>query len=287
MLVRGWLCARLRSILGMGVVAPFLMVTGVHLTQAEQRPQPIANEKRVEAQDAATPSPDIYSLQINYDLNNQVGPFNTGRISSLTLIPTFPIHLTSNLNVISRTSIPFLHVSGLYRGFGYGEGLSNVQQSFFFSPRGSSNGLIWGVGPTFFLPTAVSKKVGSYQTGIGPALAFIKSSGPWVLGLRVSQVWSIAGPIPVGKKGLNFFYAEPMVSFTTAGGWTFSLNAESVYDWNVQKLVLPFNFTIERLVTIQNLPISVALGARYFAASVPDGPKGWGARLSFTIVSLN
>ena len=51
MLVRGWLCARLRSILGMGVVAPFLMVTGVHLTQAEQRPQPIANEKRVEAQD--------------------------------------------------------------------------------------------------------------------------------------------------------------------------------------------------------------------------------------------
>lgn len=287
MLDSRWTSKVIKRILPLGVLAPFWGLADVNSVQAEQQSKPIANEKRIEAQEAATPSPDIYSLVVEYDFNNQIGPFNTGRSSSLLLIPTFPIHLNSQWNIISRTTIPFLHVDGLYQGFGHGAGLSNIQQTFFLSPRTSSAGLIWGFGPTFFLPTASSKKVGSYQTGTGPAFALLKSSGPWVFGLRLSQVWSVAGPIPVSNKPLNFFYAEPMVSFTTPGGWTFSVNAESVYDWNVQKLVLPFNFTIERLVTIQNLPISVALGARYFAASVPNGPKGWGARLSFTLVSLN
>jgi hypothetical protein len=35
---------------------------------------------------------------------------------------------------------------------------------------------------------------------------------------------------------------------------------------------------------IQDKPINFLVGARFFAASPHDGPKGWGARIGMTIL---
>lgn len=251
----------------------------------EARVAPVqVDDEQITAQEAATPSPELVSVQINYDFNSKVGPFNTGTVSSLTFTPTIPFRVNSQWNIISRSTIPLAMTEGIYPGFGHAYGLSNIQQSFFLSPVPKDPTMIWGIGPTFFLPTATSKKVGSSQTGAGPAFGIIKAAGPWVFGLRLSQVWPVAGPVPFGFKPINFVYAEPMISYTTTEGWTFTLNSESVYDWNTSKLLAPVNFTIEKLVMIQDKPITFLVGARYFAASPENGPKGWGARIGMTIL---
>jgi hypothetical protein len=255
-------------------------------TYAETVSKPKNNETRIEAQQAATPSPEIISLQMNYDFNYKVGPFDTGKASSLTFIPTIPFRITPNWNIISRTNLPLILLDDLYPGFGRAAGLTNIQQTFFLSPVPKDPGFVWGFGPTFFLPTASSKKLGSYQTGTGPAFGMVKAFGPWVFGLRITKVWSVAGPIPIGNKPLNFLYAEPMLSYTTDGGWTFSVNTESVYDWNDRSVLIPVNFLIDKLVTINNVPVTFEVGLRYFAASPENGPKGWGARVGITIVSF-
>jgi hypothetical protein len=244
----------------------------------------VAHGERIIAQEAATPSPELVSVQINYDFNNRIGPFSTGSASSLTFTPTVPIRINSEWNIVSRSTIPLVMTEGIFPGFGHARGLSNIQQSFFLSPVPKDPTLFWGIGPTFFLPTATSRKVGSLQTGSGLAIGILKAEGPFVFGLRLSQVWPVAGPVPIGLKPINFVYAEPMASYTTKDGWTYTLSAENVYDWNTSKLLVPINFTIEKLVMIQDKPINFLVGARFFAASPHDGPKGWGARIGMTIL---
>ena len=50
---------------------------------------------------------------------------------------------------------------------------------------------------------------------------------------------------------------------------------------------MPFNFTVSKLVRIDQLPVSISAGVRYFAASPNDGPKGFGARASITFLLPN
>lgn len=268
------------------VVAIGLNLLQINVVHSEPRHKAAheSDAKRTIAQEAATPSPELVTVQINYDFNNKIGPFDTGRVSSLTLTPTIPIRVTSEWNVISRSTIPFVRPENIFPGFGQAIGLSNIQQSFFISPVPKDPTFFWGIGPSFFLPTSTDKKVGSAQTGTGVAFGVLKAYGPWVLGLRLSQIWPVAGPVPIGLKPINFIYAEPAVSYTTRDGWTYTLNAESVYDWNTSKLLVPVNFTIEKLVMINEKPITFLVGARYFAASPQDGPKGWGLRIGMTIL---
>jgi hypothetical protein len=48
---------------------------------------------------------------------------------------------------------------------------------------------------------------------------------------------------------------------------------------------VPVNFTVTQVFAIGKQPMSLQLGARYWAAT-PDnqGPDGWGWRLTYTLV---
>lgn len=240
------------------------------------------------AQDVATPSPEFTSIQMYYDFSQNLGRFDTGKISTLSIIPTIPIKINQDWNIISRTNISIIRTEAIVPRSGVVGGLSNVQQTFFLSPNPKGSSFIWGIGPSFFLPTATDKRIGSYQTGVGPAIGFLKTTGHWIFGVRMTQIWHAAGPIPFrGGQPLNFLYTEPMVSYTTDHGWTYGINAESVYDWSRKKWLLPLNFTVEKLLMQNSFPISLGVGFRYYAASPNDGPKGWGVRLTATILKFN
>ncbi|MBU3732792.1 MAG: transporter [Beijerinckiaceae bacterium] len=242
------------------------------------------NEEEL-AQDVATPSPEFTSIQMIYDFSQNLGRFETGQISTLTIIPTIPVKINQDWNVISRTKIPIVRTEDIVPRYGVVGGLTNVQQTFLLSPNPKGGNLIWGIGPSFFLPTTTDRRIGSYQTGAGPAIGFLQTSGHWVFGLRMTQIWHAAGPIPFrGGQPLNFFYAEPLISYTTDHGWTYAINAESVYDWSRDKWLLPFNFIIEKLIKTNSYPISLGVGVRYYAASTKYGPKGWGVRLTATVL---
>ena len=74
------------------------------------------------------------------------------------------------------------------------------------------------------------------------------------------------------------------MSFTNDDAWTFSLQAETVYDWESEEWAVPINIAVSKLLAIGGLPISIQGGLRYWAESANNGPEGLGFRLAVTFL---
>jgi hypothetical protein len=67
-------------------------------------------------------------------------------------------------------------------------------------------------------------------------------------------------------------FLEPFVSDATKTKTVFTLNKESTYDWNDGQWTVPFKFTVGQILRVGKLPISLAVGARYYAEALRAGP---------------
>jgi hypothetical protein len=88
--------------------------------------------------------------------------------------------------VIARTIVPINSFPGS-DGLRY-SGVGDIQEQLFLTPAKPA-GIIWGVGPMFSFPTATAApaETGSWAGGI--AAVVLKSTGPWVIGALLTQVW--------------------------------------------------------------------------------------------------
>jgi hypothetical protein len=77
--------------------------------------------------------------------------------------------------------------------------------------------LIWGIGPSFNLPTATAKPLGSSKFSMGPAAVALMMPKPWVIGTLVRQLWSVAGPS--NRPNVSQLLLQPFVNYNMAGGW--------------------------------------------------------------------
>ncbi len=76
------------------------------------------------------------------------------------------------------------------------------------------------------------------------------------------------------------------MSFTNDDAWTFSLQTETIYDWDSEKWAVPINIAVSKLLAVGGLPISLQGGLRYWAESAVSGPEGLGFRLGVTFLFL-
>ena len=158
-------------------------------------------------------------------------------------------------------------------------------QSFFFSPSApTAGGIIWGAGPVFRLPTATDDLLGAEKWGLGPSAVALRQAGGWTYGGLVNHVWSVAGDDD--RADINATFLQPFVSFTNDDAWTFSLQTETVYDWESEEWAVPVNIAVSKLLAIGGLPISIQGGLRYWAESADSGPEGLGFRLGVTFLFL-
>ncbi len=74
------------------------------------------------------------------------------------------------------------------------------------------------------------------------------------------------------------------MSFTNDDAWTFSLQTETVYDWDSEEWAVPINLAVSKLLTIGGRPISVQGGLCYWAEHTDNGPEGFGFRLAVTFL---
>jgi hypothetical protein len=136
----------------------------------------------------------------------------------------------------------------------------------------------------FRLPTATDDLLGAGRGGMGPTGVVLKQTGPWTIGALANQVWSVGGGTRSGTGNVNQTFLQPFISYTTADAWTFTLNSKSTYDWANDKLMVPINAIVAKLVKVGNQPVSLFVGARYDAVSLESGPKGFGARAGPTLL---
>lgn len=272
-------------------VAPYVQETQAEAkkqqTQTQAKQQPAANDENSNAalaQKLANPIAALISVPFQFNWNGRIGPADKGQTAYVNFQPVIPIKVNKDWNIISRTVAPITWQTSIFPGAGTQTGLGNIEQSFFLSPVQPVGGLVVGAGPILYLPTATDKLLGTSQTGAGPTAIALRIQGPWTYGALVNQVWGFAGPVSYGARPVNQIYMQPFVAYTTSTAWTFSLNSESQYDWNTQKWTMPFNFMVSKLVRFNKQPVSFQLGARYYAASPQDGPKGFGARATITFL---
>ncbi|HRO10267.1 transporter [Amaricoccus sp.] len=233
------------------------------------------------AKKLSNPVADLISVPFQFNYN---GGFYDGDGDQyyLNFQPVIPISIGQNWNLISRTIVPIYSQDGVIPGEGSQFGFGATTQSFFFSPKQPTrDGLIWGVGPVFLLPTATDH-IATNQWGAGvTGVALVQRDG-WTVGGLANHIWSLTGDSEDGDISATFL--QPFVSFTTHKATSFTLNTESTYDWENAEWSVPINATVGQIVKIHRLPVQFTLGARYWAESPEGGADDWGARFQMTLL---
>jgi hypothetical protein len=183
---------RCRSALAAGAILPLVANTSVH---AQQSAQDLAAA-------AQNPVAAMYSLPFQNNIYSGAGPKHDTMANVLNIQPVIPITV-GDWNIISRTIAPLIDLPSLAAGpseiteeslFGGSHfGLGDINQSFYFSAATATE-LIWGIGPSFNLPTATATPLGSAKFSMGPAAVALMMPKPWVVGALARQLWSVAGP---------------------------------------------------------------------------------------------
>ncbi|MDO9023763.1 transporter [Zwartia sp.] len=259
----------------------FFLVTGLACSLLTGKA--LAQSNNTDASDLAkkltNPVASLISVPFQYNYDANIGIDKKGTSNSLVVQPVIPLKLNRDWNYILRPVMTFESLNNVNGYSGTGAGPIVIES--FFSPK-SSGGLIWGVGPVVSTPSLSGANFGTSQTGVGVSAVGLLMKSPWTLGVLTYNTWSAGGSAENGTAN-NLFY-QPFVSYVTPSAWTYSLNTQSTFNWDVRRAQNPMNFTVSKLVKFGETPVSFSVGARYYLSSVPGGASGWGARASMTFI---
>jgi len=235
------------------------------------------------AKQLANPLASLISVPFQGNYNQGIGPAEDGEQVYVNVQPVVPFTLNEDWNLISRTILPVIYQDDIFPGAGSQFGLGNTTESLFFSPSTPVNGIIWGIGPIFYVPTNTDDLLGADKWGAGPTGVALWQGSGWTVGMLANQIWSFAGDS--SEANINATYLQPFVSYTTKDQWTFTLNTESTYNWETDEWSVPINVQVAKLVRFGKQPVQLFAGVRYWADSPEDvGPEGWGARFGATFL---
>ena len=199
------------------------------------------------AKAAQNPVGDLISLPFQNNMNFDVGPADRTQ-NILNIQPVWPIGISKNWNLITRTILPVISqpAPGSDRTFGLGD----LNFTGFFSPKMPGK-VIWGVGPALVFPTATDDVLGSEKFSIGPSVVVLTMPGSWVIGGLVSNVWSVAGDDE--RADVNFFLAQYFVNYNFPSGWYLTSAPIITANWEAdsgEKWTVPFGGGIGKVFRI-------------------------------------
>lgn len=212
-------------------------------------------------------------LQNNFDFN--VGTFEGYRYT-LNIQPVIPIAINKKWNMISRTIIPVISQSDLTAISSNQNGLGDIAQSIFFSPKEVKNGLVWGVGPVLLLPTATNDALGLKKWGAGPNALVLKLKGQWSYGALVNHIWSYAGS---GLHELNASFFQPFATYATKTGSSFTIASENTQDWNNELFGGATGAYYAKVTKFGKQMAQLSAGPKVYYGNNPFDPD-WGFRAS-------
>ncbi|MBO9664209.1 transporter [Dokdonella sp.] len=218
-------------------------------------------------QKLSNPVASLISIPIEADANFDVGPNDTESYV-LKLKPVVPFSWNENWNLISRTIVPaFVKRNDVPK---HDSGMGDVNQSFFFSPKAVSNGVIWGVGPSIQLPTATHKWIGQGRWGLGPTGVVLVQRGSWTYGVLLAHVWSVGGRS--NREDYANTLLQPFATYDFHNGWRVSANMENTYNWKGKGgATVPLNVSGHRLAKLGSQLVDFELGVRSYLESPSSG----------------
>ncbi|UTW62900.1 hypothetical protein KFE98_01715 [bacterium SCSIO 12741] len=232
------------------------------------------------AKKLANPIASLISVPFQNNMDLGIGP-NNGSRNTLNIQPVVPISLGDKMNLITRWVQPVISQYDI-SGEGTSEfGLSDAVVSAFFSPTQSAEGLTWGAGPVFLVPTATDQLLGTEKFGVGPTAVALYQSNGWTFGGLVNQIWSVAGNDNRGD--VNQMFIQPFMTYNWKSGAGIGGNFEITQNWETNSTNAWFNPFVNAITSLGNQKTQFLIGPRFnFTSSgVPSADFGVRAQLVF------
>jgi hypothetical protein len=167
------------------------------------------------AKASQNPIGNMVSLPLQNNTSFGIGP-NDNVSNVLNIQPVIPTALSSRWNLINRAVVPVIFREEIFPGTGSAFGLGDTSYTGFISPSQPGK-LIWGVGPSFLIPTATEDRWATEKLSAGAGVVLLAMPGNWVVGVLVTNVWSIAGDSDASD--VNVMTLQPIINYNLSNGW--------------------------------------------------------------------
>ncbi len=239
-----------------GLVA-FFVLAAVAIMFCPLRVLAESDQKEAEtnlAEQTQNPVAKLISVPFQNNFNFGIGPNNVTQWV-LNVQPVIPISLGPDWNLITRTIIPIINQPSPAPGIHSAFGLGDINPTLFLSPAGSSE-FIWGVGPTFTLPTATDSMLGSGKWSAGPAAVALTMQQPWVVGVPANTQWSFAG---WSDKYVTQTLVQPFVNYNFEKGLYLVSSPIITCNWEADggnRWTVPLGGGVGKIFHVGKLPIN-------------------------------
>jgi len=155
-------------------------------------------------------------------------------------------------------------------------GLGDAVVSTFLSPKESKNGLTWGAGPVFLIPTGTDDYLTTKKFGVGPtAVALLQKNG-WTYGALINQIWSVAGSS--SRQDISQMFFQLFITYNWKSGSGLGANMELTQNWKSNTTSMWLNPTVSGLTSLGKQKVSLAIGPRFNIVAPGASRADWGVR---------
>jgi hypothetical protein len=235
--------------------------------QAQPHPDHTALAKQTQ-----NPLGSLIGIPFQWNGNMNTGPDSSRTTTEIKLEPAVPLGISEDWNMIVRLVLPITFQPVTDDGHLGGFGDSNL--SFFFTPK-KPGALIWGVGPSFLLPTATEPQLGTGKWSAGPTVVVLAMPGKWVVGTLLTQLFSIAGDSE--RESVSSLSWQYFINYNLPKGWAITSSPTMSVNWNAEggaEWTVPIGGGIAKVTHLgpQHLKLS---GQVFGNVARPDGAAGW------------
>jgi len=244
--------------------------------EAEKPNAPPANEAAELAKKLANPIASLISVPFQNNTFYGIGPLK-GTQNIMNFQPVIPFTLTENLNLITRYIIPIATQYDITGENTSQSGLSDATVSAFLSPSHTKNGLTWGVGPAFLIPTATNTYLGTGKFGIGPTAVILKQANGFTYGALLNQIWSVAGQSD--RPDVSQLFVQPFFTYNWKSGAGIGIVGSITQDWESKTTVSTITLPLSGITKFGKQIIQLAVGPQIPISGPNKADFGWRAQL--------
>ena len=244
------------------------------LIKAQDKPAVKPTDAAELAKKLANPVAAMISVPFQNNLDAGIGPLN-GYKNTLNFQPVLPLSLSKKWNLITRFVLPIVTQENVFATKSSQSGLSDAVASAFFSPAQPKNGLIWGFGPAFLVPTATDKLLGTEKLGVGPTGLILKQTNGWTIGALVNQLWSVAGSS--SRSDVSQMFVQPFIVYNYKSGAGLGIVSEITQNWEASTTTAFIIPNVSAVTKLGKQIISMNIGPRIPVAA----PEGYKANIGF------
>ncbi|HEY4286598.1 MAG TPA: hypothetical protein VGN00_05820 [Puia sp.] len=230
------------------------------------------------AKKLSNPVSSLISVPFQNNTDYGIGDFRGSR-NTMNIQPVVPVSLSSKVNLITRLIMPVISQNNITGHDEKQSGLGDFVLSGFFSPKETKNGITWGAGPAFLLPTGTNDYLTSKKFGMGPTAVALKQVNGWTFGALGNQIWSVAGD--KDRSAVSQMFLQPFAFYNWKSGAGLGVNMEYTQNWETGTGTIFLNPLLSGVTALGSQKVQLGVGPRINIAA-PSGARsdlGWRAVL--------